>query len=280
MVEAILLGVAQDGGRPQAGCQKNCCKNVSASETSFPVSLGIVEDDTLHLIDVSRSLAQQLQYVNTSSIGHVFLTHAHFGHVDGLGLFGKETMNVRDVPLHLSASMHDLLVATPHWKLLLDQGVFSPQVFSHDVPISISSTLSLTPLRVPHRAELSDTHAFLVKSVDSTLLYLPDHDSWQQTLGQHDIRSWLAELEVDVALIDGTFWSLDELQHRKQTEVPHPPVSETIAMLGEKRKDDPDIVFIHLNHTNPIYDANTKEAMDVRRLGWEIGHQGQRFSLG
>jgi len=280
MVEAVLLGVAQDGGRPQAGCQKNCCKNVSASETAFPVALGIVDNDTLHLIDVSRSLAHQLQIVNTNSIGHVFLTHAHFGHVDGLGLFGKETMNLRDVPLHLSASMYDVLVATPHWKLLLDHGIFSPQVFSHDVPILISTTLSLTPILVPHRAELSDTHAFLVKSGGSTILYLPDHDSWQQTLGQHDIRSWLAELEVDVAIIDGTFWSLDELQHRNQTEVPHPPVSETIAMLGEKREGDPDIVFIHLNHTNPVYDSESEEALEVRRLGWEIGHQGQRFSLG
>ena len=97
MVEAVLLGIAQDGGRPQAGCVKDCCKDISPFDEAYPVALGLVEEDTFHLIDVSRFLARQLRFMNAQSIGHVFLTHAHFGHVDGLGLFGKETMNLRGI---------------------------------------------------------------------------------------------------------------------------------------------------------------------------------------
>jgi pyrroloquinoline quinone biosynthesis protein B len=280
MVEAVLLGIAQDGGRPQPGCNKDCCIDVSSVDEAYPVALGLVEEDTFHLIDVSRFLARQLRFMNAQSIGHVFLTHAHFGHVDGLGLFGKETMNLRGIPLHLSASMLELLRSTPHWNVLLEQGVVVPHVFSHGKSIEVSSQLSLQPIVVPHRAELSDTHAFLVKSNSTTLLYLPDHDTWQETLGAHDLRSWLASYEVDIALIDGTFWSLDELSHRVQSEVPHPPVCETIDMLGQRQHGDPEIEFIHLNHTNPLYDTSGKEYSQVKQLGWDVGRQGKRYSLG
>ena len=34
---------------------------------------------------------------------------------------------------------------------------------------------------------------------------LPDHDSWEQTLQQQSIRDWLTQLQIDVALLDGTF---------------------------------------------------------------------------
>ncbi len=279
MVEAILLGIAQDGGRPQAGCVKDCCKDISPFDEAYPVALGIVEHDTYHLIDVSRSLAQQLRFVNAQTIGHVFLTHAHFGHIDGLGLFGKETMNLRGIPLHLSASMLELMRSTPQWNLLLEQGVVEPRVFSDGQTIEVSSELRLQPLLVPHRAELSDTHAFLVRTNSKTLLYLPDHDTWKETLQEQDIRSWFASLSVDIALIDGTFWSLDELSHRVQAEVPHPPVSQTIEMLGTRQEGDPEIAFIHLNHTNPLYDTSSTAHKQVLRLGWDVGRQGMRYSL-
>ena len=279
MVEAILLGVAQDGGRPQAGCQENCCTSLGPGEEYFPVSLGLLDDSMLHLIDVSRSLAQQLRMIEYTSIGHGFLTHAHFGHVDGLGLFGKETMNARAIPLHLSASMLELMRQTPQWNVLIEDGVVVPHVFADGHIIRLSSFCSITPLRVPHRAEFTDMHAFVIEGNGQRLLYLPDHDTWDETLNGQNLREWFGGLNIDIALIDGTFWSLDELRHRKQTEVPHPPVSETIARLGQKRENDPEVVFIHLNHTNPLYQSNSKQARQVRDLGWNVGHQGQRFSL-
>ena len=33
----------------------------------------------------------------------------HFGHVDGLGLFGKETLNAKGLALYLSSSMKTLV---------------------------------------------------------------------------------------------------------------------------------------------------------------------------
>ena len=73
------------------------------------------------------------------------------------------------------------------------------------------------------------------------------------------IREWLASLNVDIALLDGTFWSFDELSERSQQAVPHPPIKQTIDMLGYKQQGDPDIIFFHLNHTNPVYDEWSEE---------------------
>ena len=107
MVQVVLLGTAQDGGRPQVGCFKECCMNLKSTDQRFPVALGIVGDDgSTHLIEASRHLGEQLHiwgnvckpcdsenpfWEDTSKITSLSITHAHFGHIDGLGLFGRET---------------------------------------------------------------------------------------------------------------------------------------------------------------------------------------------
>ena len=270
MVEVILLGTAQDGGVPQVGCILACCQDV---ERRYPVSLGLTDSQgNHHLFEASRYLGEQMRLWNVSSIDSVFLTHAHFGHVDGLGLFGKETMNCRDLPLHVSKIMLDLIHSTPTWSTLISDGVFIPEVFDNKI-IQLPG-VTVEPLKVPHRSEHSDMHAFLIKA-EKTLLFLPDHDTWQETLQEHDLRAWLNHLEVDIALIDGTFYSADELGHRRQSEVPHPPVEQTLEMLGERREGDGEVVFIHLNHTNPLCKDDTL----VTKLGWKVGKEGMKFLL-
>ena len=282
MVKVTLLGIAQDGGRPQAGCNKSCCVSIQRDNWSYPVSLGIVGDDGKgHLIEASRHLTDQLQIWGHNEISDVWLTHAHLGHVDGLGLFGKETMGKIGLNLHLSASMLNLVHNNPFWKSLLDQKVFKPNQFSNGEIIDTESLFTIQAIQIPHRDELSDMHAFLVKGEKKNLLFLPDHDTWEETLKFHEvdtIRAFLAKYSVDIALIDGTFWSSNELFGRFQHEVPHPPVSLTVEMLGERREDDPEILFIHLNHTNPLY-LDGEERKFVIDLGWQIGEQGMIFDI-
>ena len=122
MVTVTLLGSAQDGGVPQVGC--NCCIHL---QRRYPVSIGLIDSDGRnHLFEATRNLGEQLRIWGVDSVDSLFLTHAHFGHVDGLGLFGRETMNARGVSLHCSKKMLDLIERTPNWSILLSQGVFSP----------------------------------------------------------------------------------------------------------------------------------------------------------
>ena len=282
MVEVTLLGVAQDGGRPQAGCTRPCCVGLRPEDTSYPVALGVSDADSNHLIEATRFLGQQLTIWGQTNIENVLLTHAHFGHVDGLGLFGKETMNARNVGLHLSSEMEHLVDRTPQWALMVDQGVFQPTTFHDRDNLQFTPTLTIQPVHVPHRDELSDMHAFVIRGPNRSLLFLPDHDTWAETLERHNqpsIRSWLEALKVDIALIDGTFWSSDELSGRNQDKVPHPPVSQTIDLLGPRQGGDPEIYFIHLNHTNPLYDRSSEASALLAQTGWMVAQQGQRFTL-
>ena len=283
MAKVTLLGTAQDGGRPQPGCQRLCCSDLGPEDIRHPVSLGITDETGRgHLIEATRALGDQLNIWEHPPLNSVILTHAHFGHVDGLGLFGRETLNARGLDLYASTSMLSLIEQTPQWSLMVEQGVFSAVPTAAGSLHSLSPDVLLEAVQVPHRAELSDMHAFIVRGPNQSVLFLPDHDRWDDTLAHHhvsSIREWLSALRVDIALVDGTFWSANELSGRRQDEVPHPTVSETLERLGPRVEGDPHVVFIHLNHTNPLHEPSSPEHQTVIDMGWTVGEQGMTFTL-
>ena len=66
--------------------------------------------------------------------------------------------------------------------------------------------------------------------------------------------------------MDGTFSSLDELPGREISQVPHPLMSETRALVRGTRAE---LRFIHLNHSNPALVAG----------GDDVAAEGMRFPL-
>ena len=288
VVEVVVVGIAQDGGVPQAGC--SCERCVSAlndpSKILYPVSCVIRGlDGSVHLIEATRSLAHQLGIAaNSLDEGDslvpdsVSLTHAHLGHIDGIGQFGKEAMGGSRVPLFASSSVIRVLEERRLSSPFQINGVSPGAPFSP----TEGCGFELDFVRVPHRDEYSDTHAIRVIGPNHSLLFLPDHDDWGGTLGlvgQGGIRDWLDHMGVDFAMIDGTFWSDDELGGRDMAQVPHPTISESLELLGEKREGDPEIIFIHLNHTNPAIDGDSIQAGHLSNLGWSIGEQGSKILL-
>ena len=279
MAVVTLLGVAQDGGRPQPGCIRQCCQGLAEKDRRSPVSLGIETSKGMTLlVEATRDLGRQLRLIENPSIDHLLITHAHLGHVDGLGLFGRETMSARNIQLHCSPSMQALVEATPAWNQLLKQNVFEfsafPRVEIDDVAVEF--------IQVPHRAELSDMHAIIIRGETRSILFLPDHDTWDETLSAYrcnSVREFLEQFDIDVALLDGTFWSGGELKGRDMSVVPHPTVEESLRRLGHRRDGDPEIFFIHLNHTNPLYNSDSDESKQLRESGWSIGFESQEFIL-
>ena len=279
MAVLTLLGIAQDGGRPQPGCTRACCQGLTEQDYRSPVSLGIkTNNGTTLLIEATRDLGRQLRMIGNPTIDHLFITHAHLGHVDGLGLFGRETMSARNIQLHCSPSMYSLIERTPAWNQLLLQNVLEfgkfPRIEIDDIKVEF--------IQVPHRAELSDMHAIILRGENKSLLFLPDHDTWDETLEAHScstIRDFLNKYDIDIALLDGTFWSGGELQGRDMSVVPHPTVEESLDRLGCKESGDAEILFIHLNHTNPLYDTGSEAYNKLKESGWAIGEEGQRFMI-
>ena len=287
-VELVLVGIAQDGGVPQAGCLcERCIVAISdPSKSLHPVSCVIKgRDGSVHLLEATRSLPHQLGIaaralgtVGSITPDSVCLTHAHLGHIDGLGQFGKEVMGLSGVPLFASSSVINVLdersLSSPFQKNEVVTGSpFSP---------SLECGFEYEFIQVPHRDEYADTHAIVIRGPESALLFLPDHDNWGQTLrmaGENSIMSWMGTLGIDFALIDGTFWSSDELDGRDMSQIPHPTITESLELLGKRREGDPEVIFIHLNHTNPALNEDSEQYIRVSSLGWSIGEQGSIIGL-
>ena len=286
-VALVLLGIAQDGGVTHAGC--SCTRCMAAhSEPSLrqhPVACGIRgSDGGLHLIEASRSLPDQMRLWATALGAEgvarpdsVSLTHVHLGHIDGLGQFGNEAMGCSGLPLFASPSVLEALAK---------REALGPFSATEVVPMerfgpSEDCGFEMEFVPVPHRDEHADTHAVVIRGPSRSVLFLPDHDDWAQTLGRHgasSIRQWLSDLGVDIALLDGSFWDSSELPGRDMSKIPHPTVTETLARLGERVEGDAEIHFIHLNHSNPLLSPGP-ETEELADLGWQVAVQGQQFAL-
>ncbi len=286
-VTLTVLGIAQDGGVPHAGCACLQCMDAHHDPTlrRHPVACGVMgSDGSMHLIEASRALPDQMRLWAASldrdgvvRPDSVSLTHVHIGHVDGLGQFGKEIMGAKSLPLFASSSVvfemekREMMAPFATSKVSAMKG-FEP---------SEGCGFELVFIPVPHRDEFADTHAILIRGPDKSVLFLPDHDKWSGTLAQHGaetIREWICSLEADIALIDGSFWNSGELPGRDMSQIPHPTVSESLMMLGQRREGDPEIYFIHLNHSNPLLKQG-REYDELVGMGWGVCWQGQHFSL-
>ena len=66
MAVVTLLGIAQDGGRPQPGCTRACCQGLTEQDYRSPVSLGIkTNNGTTLLIEATRDLGRQLRMMKS-----------------------------------------------------------------------------------------------------------------------------------------------------------------------------------------------------------------------
>ena len=269
-----LLGNAQDAGRPQVGCNRKCCKEAFKNSLLVrnPVSLGL-HGDKFGIVETTKSLTNQLQMVENPELSEIWLTHAHLGHIEGLGQFGREALNSRKIKLRCSQSVREYILKHPIWEKLFDR---------KNLIFSDFATNSVIPIEVPHRSKDFDTHALLFKGQNNNIFFLPDHDTWEKTLdfvGYDNPREWFSSLDASIILLDGTFWDSNELKGRIQADVPHPPVSETLDLIGRREDGDPRIIFIHLNHTNPLHYPNSPEYHKLSDLGWEVGEEGMEFNL-
>mgnify|MGYP001238492332 CR=1 FL=1 len=286
---ATILGIAQDGGIPQASLSLDNWKVYQSGVVYHPVSLGVLSDDgNGHLFDVTRCLPWQLALWQQkcsgqiNKISDVWISHSHLSHVDGLRQFGTASMGLKGINLRCSKLFAGEIESNQWIQELIDDGTFQLKIWDEGEEIVVTNGFKVMPISVPHRTKGSDTHCFLVTGTMKKLLYLSDHDSWDETLinmGFSNPMDWFKSLGTDIVLVDGTFWSHDELLGRNQTEVPHPTVQETLELIGDKKFDDPEIIFIHLNHTNPLLNKLGAEYKRLTKKGWSVGHEGQTFEL-
>jgi pyrroloquinoline quinone biosynthesis protein B len=278
-----VLGIAQDGGYPQAGCKaEHCLRHWRGEEEKRQVvSLGLTDQTTGQnwLFEASPDFTSQLQQLHQASgitdLSGIFLTHAHMGHYAGLLQLGREAMGAKGMPVYVMPRMKEFLETNAPWSQLVALGNIKLISMEQDQPIQLTPNIRVIPLKVPHRDEFSETVGFRVETTEKSLLFIPDIDKWP--LWEQSILTEVARVEV--ALLDATFYQEGELPNRNMSEIPHPFVAETMALFSqmpaaEKRK----IKFIHFNHTNPLI-LEGPERNRVRNLGFDVATEGERIQL-
>lgn len=281
----VVLGVAQDGGYPQAGCAKACCKAVFEQKKPYQwVSCLALVDPTTNqrwVFDATPDFKEQLQLLkritknNSNDIDGIFLTHAHIGHYTGIMNLGREVMGATNVKVYAMPRMKSYLETNGPWSQLVNLKNIDLQGITAENPIGLNQSISIEAFGVPHRDEYSETVGFGIKTSRKSLIFIPDIDKWQKW------REGLGQLvkENDYIFIDGTFYKEGEID-RPMSEVPHPFVSETVEILkdlplNERRK----VYFIHLNHTNPLLRKDSEAYKSLIKQGFRVAYQGQKVEL-
>lgn len=280
----LVLGTAQDGGHPQAACQKSCCQGAwdDPSRGHFVSSLGLVDPDTGErwLLDATPSLPAQWHLLDVAAgpapLTGVLLTHAHIGHYTGLMHLGREVTGSKSVPTYVMPRMAGFLGEHGPWSQLVALNNITLVPVSDGKTVQLSPRLSATPVLVPHRDEFSETVGWRIDGPNRSVLYLPDIDKWER---------WDTPIEeivqdVDRAYLDATFFDTDELPGRDMSEIPHPFIVETIARFAPlPKKQRAKVHFIHLNHSNPALEPNSDAAKRIRKAGHQVAQQLDRFLL-
>lgn len=284
-VELVVLGNVQDGGSPHIGCGRPCCRNLFLRPRSERrvVSLGLVSRNWEETVlfeatpDLPSQWATLAEMTGVPQPSSIFLTHAHMGHYTGLMHLGREALGANGVRVGAMPRMAEFLATNGPWSQLVELG--NIDVFSlsdnQAVPV-LHDEVSVTPLRVPHRDEFSETVGYRIQGPKRSALFIPDIDKW--TVWERSLVEELAR--VDLAFVDATFFDAAEVNHRDMAEIPHPFVVETMAMLdGLPKPERNKVHFIHMNHTNPLLDPESEASLEVEAKGYRVAREGMTFGL-
>jgi pyrroloquinoline quinone biosynthesis protein B len=283
---ALVLGSVQDGGLPQAGCYTPRCERARRSPR-YVASLALIEpeEERYYLVDATPDLTRQIDLIAEDGFRRraqarrpfdgIFLTHAHIGHYLGLAVLGREGVGIAPTPCYCTSAMAAYLSDNGPWSLMVDEGRLDLRPLSLDRWHRIDDTLAVRMLSVPHRHEFTDTVGFVFRGRSRSLLYLPDIDRWDAW----DRRIEDVVAEIDVSLVDGSFYHAAEVPGRRQEDIRHPLIPDTMRRLQPAVDRGRRVVFTHLNNTNIALDRESAEAVELRERGFEVALEGQRFSL-
>ena len=279
-----ILGNTQDAGMPHIGCKhKFCLENFTKYEEFYVTSIAVINSDLdkYILFEATPDITYQLNYLKDNIFKDfllpeaIYITHAHIGHYTGLMYFGREALGSKDLLVKVLPKMSNFLKTNGPWSQLVNLNNIQIQNTEFDKSNSELRNINVTPIKVPHRDEYSETAGYIIKGKNKKALFIPDIDKWEKWYKN------LIELvkDFDYLLLDATFYDSDEI-NRDISEIPHPLVSETMNLLNSLSKENKGkIYFIHMNHTNPMLDTNSDLSKLVISKGFNIARLGQKLYL-
>ena len=294
-----ILGSAAGGGFPQWNCRCRTCEAARRGERAQPrtqSSLAIRgSEGPWFLINASPDARQQLERLHDPSanglraapIAGVLLTDAEIDHTAGLLLLRESATPVRvygddGVAVALREGFPVLTVLERYcgleWRTL-HRGEAAELHGSSLVVESFASGGDAPRYLDGSDVELEASGLqFHDRGDDSVVTYVPG----LARLTDH-IRDRFAA--SDLVLVDGTFWTDDELPRLGYTQrgahdMGHLPLSgaggtiEALRSLTRPRK-----VLVHINNTNPILLEDSAERAAVADAGIEVAYDGMEVAL-
>ena len=281
-----VLGIAQDAGYPQAGCYQPHCMRAweDPGLRRMASSIAVVDENThsKYLFDATPDMREQLYALHEIApdddyqLDGVFLTHAHIGHYVGIMHFGHEVMGANGVPVYTMPRMREYLSTNGPWDQLVRYENIVLKTMRDGETQMFGEHLQVTPFRVPHRDEYSETVGYRIDGPNKSAVFIPDIDKWDRW--DTDIRDIVRS--VDYALLDATFFADGELPGRTMSKIGHPFVAESMALFdGMTAEEKSRVIFIHMNHTNPLLIDGSEEQATVTKSGFKFAYEGMRLDL-
>lgn len=300
-----VLGSAAGGGFPQWNCNCRNCDGLrrgslnakARTQSSIAVS---ADGGNWVLLNASPDILQQLRSfppfqparaVRDTALAAVVLVDSQIDHTTGLFMLREGR------PLRVYATecvREDLTTGNPVFKILDHycgivwerMGTEAEAQFEIEgVPKLVFRAVALVskaPPYSPHREHPrpGDNVGILVRDDASrrTLFYAPG-------LGQIEPRLEAIFGAADCLLVDGTFWSDDEMireqiSAKRARDMGHLSLSEPGGMIDVlSRYPRPRKVLIHINNTNPILDEDSPERARLSASGIEVAHDGMDIVL-
>ncbi|MDN5201788.1 MBL fold metallo-hydrolase [Fulvivirgaceae bacterium BMA10] len=282
----VVLGIAQDAGYPQAGCQKACCELVYQGKNKAKLVSCIAVVDPISnekwIFDATPDFKEQLHALDeispdrSAEISGIFLTHGHIGHYTGLMHLGREVMGAENIPVYAMPRMASFLSGNGPWSQLVNLNNIEIKSLKADSSIVLNERISVTAFLVPHRDEFTETVGYKIQGPGKSFIFIPDIDKWGKW--ERDINALIEN--TDYAFLDGSFFENGEIPGRDMNEIPHPFIAESIERFGSLLPEDKGKVhFIHFNHTNPVLIEGSEARKKVIQRGFKIAREMQVIPL-
>jgi pyrroloquinoline quinone biosynthesis protein B len=302
-----VLGSAAGGGFPQWNCNCGNCQGVrrrvlnARPRTQSSIAIRGGDPTAWTLVNASPDILTQLhanrqlqpaRAHRDTGIRSIVLTDSQIDHTTGLLMLRE---NSKPWPLWCTDNVFDdLTSANPILQVLQRYcGVNRQQIplagrgGSEWLTLEGCDDLRWQALALPGRpppysqreAQPGDVSGLVVEDAGTgkRLCYAP---------GVASIDSWLFEVmaSADCVLVDGTFWTDDELirlgvSHKRAADMGHLTQSGGMIDWLDRLPAGTRRVLIHINNTNPILVEDSPERAILDSHGIEVSYDGMEIVL-
>lgn len=248
--------------------------------------------DILTQIRATPALQPARQSRDTG-ITAVLLMDAQVDHVTGLLMLREG----KPIPLYCTASVWDdlttglpLVPVLAHYCGVQWHPLSIRQGHMEAIELPGINGIRFTPLALSSKAPPYSPHRENPHPGDNIGLIIENLATGKKVfyapgLGEIEPQVEAAMRSADCLLVDGTFWSADEMirlgfSTKHAADMGHIPQSglggmiELLNTMDTARK-----ILIHINNTNPILDEDSEQHATLLQHGIEIAHDGMEITL-